>query len=182
MPPKKKIKETRSDSNIFLVGGPSKTPLNLTKPLTNGDLVRYLHYLKNLDRNRNTSWDTLFSCALMSGTRSASCNTSGCKSGTEQDLCGIAYVKYTGCWIATGIPLKSDKAIKEQMSNLFKEWQGMNKKKARLSKSGLSVKDQTLVDNFVDKMKQTFLAASHDAEGSIMKDKLRDPKQKEEDI
>ena len=55
---------------------------------------------------------------------------------------------------------------------------GDEKKEGKAFKSGLSVKDQTLVDNFVDKMKQTFLAASHDAEVSIMKDELRDPKKK----
>ena len=58
----------------------------------------------------------------------------------------------------------------------------MNKCKSRLSKTNLSTKDQELVDNFVLKMDQTFLAASPEAEDIIRKDRLRDELQKEEDL
>ena len=182
MPPKKKLKETRSDTDIFLVGQPKDKPSSMTKPLTNGDMVRYMHYRKNLDWNKSTNWDNLFSCALMSGTTSASCSSKGCRTGEGQDLCGVAFARCTGRWDSTGIPLKSDRSLKIQISNLFKDWQVMNKLRTRLSKATLSPKDQILVDNFVHKMNQTFLAAIPNAEEIIMKDKLRDSQQKEEDI
>jgi hypothetical protein len=44
MPPKKKLKDTRASTDVFLVGQPRSTPLTVTKPLTNGDMVRYLHW------------------------------------------------------------------------------------------------------------------------------------------
>ena len=182
MPPKKKIKETRSDTDIFLVGQPQDKPTNMNKPLTNGDMVKYMHYRRNLDQNKSTSWDNLFSCAMVSGAASACCNIKGCRTGDGQDLCGVAFARCTGRWDSTGIPLKSDKSLKNQISNLFKEWQGMNKLKTRLSKTSLSTKDQTHVDNFVHKMNQTFLAALPNAEEIILKDKLRDSQQKEEDV
>ena len=159
MPPKKKTKETRSDTDIFLVGQPKDKPSNMNKPLTNGDMVRYMHYRKNLDWNKSTNWDSLFSCALMSGTTSACCGSKGCRTGEGHDLCGVAFARCTGRWDSTGIPLKSDQSLKIQISNLFKDWQNMNKLRTRLSKTTLSPKDQILIDNFVQKMNQTFLAA-----------------------
>ena len=179
MPPKKKIRETRAE--IFLVGHPEDKPRSVSKPLTNGDMLRYLHYRKNLDNSKAWDWDTVSSCAMGSGTRTACCSKD-CRAEGSKSLCGVSFARVTGCWNSTGIPLKSDLSLKLQINTLLKEWQGINKKKSRLSKANLSTKDQELVDNFVTKLNQTFMAASPDAEEIIMKDKLRDSKQKEEDI
>ena len=182
MPPKKKARETRSGTDIFLVGQPSEKPMNMNKPLTNGDMVRYLHYRKMLDMHKSTSWENLFSCTLVSGTGDACCSSKGCRAGEGQDLCGLAFVKYTGGWNVTGIPLMSDQSLKKQVSKLFKEWQAINKMKARLSKDILSPNDKKIVDNFENKMSQTFLASAPSADDMIRKDKSRDIQQKEEDI
>ena len=90
MPPKKKLKETRSNTDIFLLGQPSPTPATMTKPLTNGDLVRYLHHRKYLEDNKSTSWENLFCCPLISGATEASCHTKGCKFKGGDDLLGRA--------------------------------------------------------------------------------------------
>ena len=183
MPPKKKQKDTRSNTDIFLLGQPSSTPITMTKPLTNGDLVRYLHHRKELDYNKNASWDSLFSCPLIrGGTNQASCHITGCQFKGGEDLCGVSFAKGTGGWLKTGLPLKSDKTVKINISHIFKEWQGINKKSTRFSKQNLTASQEELVQTFKSKMDSTFMITDDKVEEIIAKDKLRDAHQKEEDI
>ena len=60
MPPKKKLKETRTSTEVSLVGQPSAIPLTVAKPLTNGDLIRYLHWRKGLEEHKSSDLDSLF--------------------------------------------------------------------------------------------------------------------------
>jgi hypothetical protein len=67
--------------------------MTVTKPLTNGDMVRYLHWRKGLEDNKSTDWESLFCCPLMKGTNEASCSRNGCQSrGVEGDVCGVFFV------------------------------------------------------------------------------------------
>ena len=118
MPPKKKIRETRAE--IFLVGHPEDKPRSVSMPLTNGDMLRYLHYRKNLDNSKAWDWDTVSSCAMGSGTRTACCSKD-CRAEGSKSLCGVSFARVTGCWNSTGIPLKSDLSLKLQINTLLKE-------------------------------------------------------------
>ena len=183
MPPKKKPKDTRVNTEVFLLGQPSDTPATVTKPLTNGDMLRYLHWRKGLDANKSADWETLFSCTLKSGTIEASCNLTGCFSkGDGNDICGVSFSKHTGGWLKTGLPLMSDQAVKNKVKGLFKGWQTMNKMRTRLSKPNLSASQTDLVQNFQKKMTETFLITDTNAEELINKDKMRNKQQKEEDL
>ena len=127
MPPKKKLKETRASTEIFLLGQPSATPVSMTKPLTNGDMLRYLHYRKNMEENKSSSWESLSSCPLITGIAEASCSVKGCQVVGGEDLCGVAFAKHTGGWLKTALPLKSDKTVKVHIMKIFKLWQDINK-------------------------------------------------------
>ena len=102
MPPKKKVNYTRASTEVFLLGQQSAIPNTITKPLTNGDVLRYLHLRKGLEANKSFSWDNLLSCPLTSGTNDASCQTKGCQTEGGEDMCGVAFCKNTGGWIKTG--------------------------------------------------------------------------------
>ena len=182
MPPKKKQKDTSFNTVIFFHGHLSSTPIKMTKHLSNGDLVRYLHHRKELDYNKNASWDSLFSCPLIRGTNQASCHITGCQFKGGEDQCGVSFAKGTGGWLKTGLPLKSDQTVKINISHIFKEWQGINKKSTRLSKPNLTASQKELVQTFKSKMDSTFMITDDKAEEMIAKDKLRDAIQKEEDI
>ena len=182
MPPKKKFRDTRANTEIFLLGQPSSTPATMTKPLTNADMVKYIHHRKELEGNKYASCVNLFCCSMMSGTAEASCHLKGCQSKGGDDLCGVSFAKYTGGWLKTGIPLKSDKSIKHQIMKTFKDWQSINKLSSRLSKSNLSSKQQEVVNTFKTKMNNTFIICDDNAEDMIAKDRLRDDQQKMEDI
>ena len=108
MPPKKKFKDTRSSSEVFLLGQPSPTPVTMTKPLTNVDMVRYLQYMKSLECNKSASWEMLSSCPQIKGTAEANCGIKGYQFSGGEDLCGVIFANLTGGWIITGLPLKSD--------------------------------------------------------------------------
>ena len=82
----------------------------------------------------------------------------------------VAFVKHTGGWEKTGIPLKSDQSIKAQVRSLIKEWQHLNKMKSKLCKPVLTEKQSQLVEAFKNKMAQTFLANDPKAEEIIRKD------------
>ena len=167
MPPKKKLKETRSNTDTFLLGQTSPTPATMTKPLTNGDLVRYLHHRKELEANKSTSWENLFCCPLISGTTEANCHTKGCKFKGGDDLCGVSFVKHTGGWLKTGLPLKPDRTVKQHIMHIFKDWQGLNKLSSRLCKPDLTDKQKELVKTFKHKMDSTFIIADDNAEEII---------------
>ena len=62
MPP---IKRTRLESEVFLLGQPQDKPRIMAKPLTNGDMLRYLHYRKNLDKSKAWDWETVCSSGLV---------------------------------------------------------------------------------------------------------------------
>ena len=183
MPPKKKLKDTRASTDVFLVGQPRSTPMTVTKPLTNGDMVRYLHWRKGLEDNMSADWESLFCCPLKKGTSEANCFINGCQSrGVEVDVCGVFFAKHTGGWLKTGLPLKSDQSIKTQIRGILKDWQAINKKSTRLSLPDLSVQQKGLVEAFQMKMSETFLITDRKAEELVQKDKLRNKEQKEEDI
>ena len=183
MPPKKKSRDTRAETEVFLLGQQGSRPLTITKPLTKGDLIRFLHWRKGLENNQSSSWDSLLSCPLVSGTVEASCKVKGCLSGGKgDDVCGVAFSKYYGGWSKTGIPLKSDQAIRAQIKEVLKDWQVMNKKRSRLSQSSLSAKERQQVEEFKKRIGETFMIADRNAENLIIKDKLRDISAKEEDL
>ena len=176
MPPKKKSKETRNSTEIFLVGQPRASPLCMSKPLTNGDFIRFLHYKKGLEQNKNIPWDKLISCARVGGTANINCDISGCKASELGGYCGVSFAKETGGWLKTGLPLKSEK------SSLFKDWQNLHKRKSRLNNTNLSANDAETVREFKKKMDSTLLITDNNAEDIIRKDKLRDQEQKDEDL
>ena len=155
----------------------------MTKPLTKGDMVRYLHWVKDQAVNKSADWESLLSCPLMSGTNESSCYTKGCQTpGYVGNGCGVFFAKYTGGWVKTGIPLMSDRTIKTHIRTVLKDWQSINKMRARLSLPNLSSQQQKLVENFQHKMSETFLITDSNAEELIRNDRLRNDEQKNEDI
>ena len=94
-------------------------------------LATYLHYRKGMEGNKSAIWESLYSCLLIKGTADASCPRDGCQNQGGEFL-------YTGGWLKTVLPLKSDKTEKYQMKIIFIEWQGI-KLSSRLGKP-LSVK------------------------------------------
>ena len=106
----------------------------------------------------------------------------GCQVGGGLDLCGVSFAKYTGGWVKTGLPLKSDKAVKRHISNSFKDWQNLNKLSSRLSKPNLTSKHLDMVEKFKTKLDSTCLICDDKAEEIIAKDRLRDENQMIEDI
>lgn len=182
MPPKKKVRETRACTDIFLLGQPRSTPITVTKPLTRGDMVRYLHWSKEQTGNEGADWESLLSCPLLKGTSEASCFTKGCQTSAEVPGCGVFFAKHTGGWLKTGLPLMTDQSIKCHVREALKDWQSINKKSSRLKLPNLSLNQQNLVENFQLRMSQTFLITDKNAEEMIVKDRLRNDQQKEEDI
>ena len=73
MPPKKKVRDTRAGTDTFLLGQPRPTPITVTKPLTKGDMVRYVHWSKEQTVNKGADWESLLSCPLLKATSEASC-------------------------------------------------------------------------------------------------------------
>ena len=162
MPPKKKLKETTASTEIFLLGQPSATPVSMTKPLTNGDMLRYLHYRKNMEK-KSSSWESLSSCPLITGKAEAGCSVKGCQVVGGEDQCEVAFAKHTGGWLKTASSLKTDKTVKVHIMKIFKLWQDMNKQSSRLCKDNLSTKQIDLVESFKIKMNSTFLITDDNA-------------------
>ena len=98
------------------------------------------------------------------------------------DLCGVSFAKYTGGWLKTGLPLKSDKVVKKHIMIIFKDWQGINKHRSRLSKPNLTTKQEEMVETFKTKMNSTFMITDDNAEETIAYDRLRDKQQVAEDL
>ena len=131
MPPKKKFKDTRSSSEVFLLGQPSPTPVTMTKPLTNGDMVRYMHYMKSLECNKSASWEMLSSCPQIKGTAEANCGSVWCF------LCQFNW------WLDNNWSSSKVRQFKYHVMNISKDWQYMNKMSYRLSKPELTTKRWT---------------------------------------
>ena len=130
MPPKKKVENTRSSTDIFLVGQPRKLPCCRSKPLTNGDVLRYLFWMKGQDEFKSYEYDSLAGCPLIKGTCDSTClKDGGQREDSDREPCCVFFSKNIGGWLKTGIPLVTDKAIKRKILDLVKDWQDMNKKK-----------------------------------------------------
>ena len=103
--------KARSKTEYFLVGQSSDNISSSTGKLPLGrDVLKYLPHLKNILDKKNIPVQEIICCPLMSGTREASCDTTGCCSNSEGQKCVVAKMKKEGLWTISGLPILTDQS------------------------------------------------------------------------
>ena len=172
-----KVTNTRKHSDHFMVGqecpdlgvDARRGKLPLTK-----SVMQYLFHRKNLPKFKYKSVKLAICCPMKTGLKTASCDTNpDCKEGEE---CVVRKIKTDGSWHSSGIAILSDFAIAHKISTLNDEFKNLDKNKKCPNK------DLKKREDFQKKLESLFDISSPKAVDIINKDRLRDLKDKEEDI
>ena len=164
----------RSATNMWLLG-PVLTELDSKGKLPlRGDVLRYVRGRQTAEK-KGQKLEKFVSCPQVTHSSSISCSMeTGCQ--LQKKMCAVAAVK-ADSWLASKIPLVSDKTIRDQIIKDYKLWEN-----ARKNRNKMSVHLMEERNNVMNYMNSVFDISKADAEEIIMKDRQRSDKAKEEDI
>ena len=93
----KSQQSTRSYTDVFLLGQPqSRISSSESQLPCSGDVMRFIHYMKNESGNKFKPIDKLLSCPLKAGANNASCSEPGGCCSSSGDKCIVAVLKQGG--------------------------------------------------------------------------------------
>ena len=111
MPPKL-VKTTRFNSDHFLVGQDQPDlgkEVQVGKLPTTRSVLKYIFFRKRLPSFKFQPIGSVLCCPFITGTLTPNCEENpGCKPGME---CVVKKLKTEGNWLASGIPIVSDRLI-----------------------------------------------------------------------
>ena len=118
----------------------------------------------------------IISCPLIKNTNDASCLTH-CQLESSPAPCAVSAVK-ADSWIASGLPLKSDKSIGVHITKNFNTWRNRCKDKGKNKTPAVSAKD----DKFIQDSKAVLDISAPNTKTVIAQDRMRSDEAKKNDL
>ena len=119
---------TRQKTEHFLVGQEQadlgKEAMSGKLPLTR-DVMKYLFHVKNLPEFKYKPVGGVICCPLKSISVISSCEDASC-------FCVVSRGKYEGRWLESGIPIISDRSIRDKLVRLNDDFKKLDKNKKNL--------------------------------------------------
>ena len=135
--------------------------------------MQYLKYRKSVQSVCTMAVKKIVCCLLKPKSHEASCTEpTGCVS---QVKCVVESVK--SLWVRAGLPIMSDYSISLKVTNLYEEWQRINKNKNRMTAT-----EQAKRDSFIYQLNSLFDISHPEIISLIKNDRLRSESAREEDI